>query len=117
MTLMPAMRLEKRAPEFQNKGRIKVGADADITSSARRRLLTAPRSKSHYSTPTEFASYSSMESVLRDGDLVGGVFPGRLRGGGESSSAISPNASRMLSSQTVVHGGSSSNHAWLNAEC
>lgn len=31
MTLMPAQRLEKRAPIFLNKGRIRVGADADIT--------------------------------------------------------------------------------------
>src|ERR1019366_3191493 len=31
MSLMPAQRLEKRAPAFKNKGRIRVGADADIT--------------------------------------------------------------------------------------
>jgi N-acyl-D-aspartate/D-glutamate deacylase len=31
MSLMPAQRLEKLAPVFKNKGRIKVGADADIT--------------------------------------------------------------------------------------
>jgi dihydroorotase len=31
MTLMPAQRLEQLAPAFRNKGRIKVGADADIT--------------------------------------------------------------------------------------
>src|SRR5712692_777422 len=31
MTLMPAQRLEKRAPMFRDKGRIRVGADADIT--------------------------------------------------------------------------------------
>jgi len=31
MTVMPAHRLERRAPMFKNKGRIKVGADADIT--------------------------------------------------------------------------------------
>jgi N-acyl-D-aspartate/D-glutamate deacylase len=31
MTLIPAQRLEKRAPIFRNKGRIRVGADADIT--------------------------------------------------------------------------------------
>ena len=31
MTLMPAQRLEKRAPTFKDKGRIRVGADADIT--------------------------------------------------------------------------------------
>ncbi len=31
LTLMPAQRLERRAPMFRTKGRIKVGADADIT--------------------------------------------------------------------------------------
>lgn len=31
MTLLPAKRLEKFAPIFRNKGRIQVGADADIT--------------------------------------------------------------------------------------
>jgi hypothetical protein len=31
MTLMPAQRLEVRAPAMRNKGRIRVGADADIT--------------------------------------------------------------------------------------
>ena len=31
MTLMPAQRLEKRAPIFKDKGRIRVGADADLT--------------------------------------------------------------------------------------
>src|SRR6202044_353015 len=31
MTLLPAQRLEKRAPAFRDKGRIRVGADADIT--------------------------------------------------------------------------------------
>ncbi|HEX9483442.1 MAG TPA: amidohydrolase family protein [Gemmatimonadaceae bacterium] len=31
MTLMPAQRLENLAPAFREKGRIKVGADADIT--------------------------------------------------------------------------------------
>jgi len=30
MTLMPAQRLERLAPAFQNKGRLRVGADADI---------------------------------------------------------------------------------------
>lgn len=31
MTLMPAQRLEARAPAMRNKGRLRVGADADIT--------------------------------------------------------------------------------------
>jgi N-acyl-D-aspartate/D-glutamate deacylase len=31
LTLMPAQRLEKRAPVFKDKGRVRVGADADLT--------------------------------------------------------------------------------------
>jgi N-acyl-D-aspartate/D-glutamate deacylase len=31
MTLMPAQRLEARVPEMKNKGRVRVGADADLT--------------------------------------------------------------------------------------
>ncbi len=31
MTLMPAQRLESYVPQMRNKGRIRVGADADIT--------------------------------------------------------------------------------------
>ena len=31
MTLMPAQRLERRAPSMKNKGRIRVGADADLS--------------------------------------------------------------------------------------
>jgi dihydroorotase len=30
MTLMPAQRLARLAPMFANKGRIRIGADADI---------------------------------------------------------------------------------------
>jgi len=31
MTIMPARRFEKRSPEFKRKGRVQVGADADLT--------------------------------------------------------------------------------------
>jgi len=31
MTIMPARRLEQRAPMVKKKGRISIGADADIT--------------------------------------------------------------------------------------
>jgi N-acyl-D-aspartate/D-glutamate deacylase len=30
MTIMPARRLEERVPAMRNKGRLKVGADADV---------------------------------------------------------------------------------------
>src|SRR6202795_4138389 len=39
MTLLPAQRLEKRAPAFRDKGRIRVGADADITVFDAQRII------------------------------------------------------------------------------
>src|SRR5258708_18335842 len=42
MTLMPAQRLEKRAPMFKNKGRIRVGEDADITISDADHVIDPP---------------------------------------------------------------------------
>jgi dihydroorotase len=41
MTLMPAQRLEQRAPAFKTKGRIKLGADADITVFDPNRVIDA----------------------------------------------------------------------------
>jgi len=78
MTLMPAMRLEKRAPEFQNKGRIKVGADADITVFSAEKIIDRATFEEplQYSDGIRFVLVNGVP-VLRDGDLVGGVFPGR----------------------------------------
>ena len=44
MTLMPAQRLEVVAPAMKNKGRVRVGADADLAISIRRRSPTARNS-------------------------------------------------------------------------
>lgn len=49
MTLMPAQRLEKRAPAFRNKGRIRVGADSDITVFDPATVIDKQRTKSRYS--------------------------------------------------------------------
>ena len=78
MTLMPAQRLEKHAPVFQNKGRIRAGADADIT-------VFNPATVTDKATYEEPLQYSEgIEFVLvngtfvvKDGKLVRGVFPGR----------------------------------------
>lgn len=78
MTLMPAQRLEKRAPVFKNKGRIKVGADADIT------IFDAARIKDRatYAQPTlpnegiEFVLVNGTP-VLRDGKILPNVLPGK----------------------------------------
>jgi N-acyl-D-aspartate/D-glutamate deacylase len=78
MTLMPAQRLEKRAPAFLNKGRIRVGADADITVFDAARILD----KATFEEPLQYSEGISFVlingvPVIRDGKLVEGVFPGR----------------------------------------
>jgi N-acyl-D-aspartate/D-glutamate deacylase len=78
MTLMPAQRLEKRAPAFKDKGRIRVGADADITVFDPGRIID----KATYDEPLQYSEgirfvLVNGVAVLKDGQLVEGVFPGR----------------------------------------
>src|SRR5437016_7246048 len=78
MTLMPAQRLEKRAPIFKGKGRIRVGADADITVFDAKRVID----KATYEQPLEYSEGIQFVlvngvPVVKDGQLVDGVFPGR----------------------------------------
>jgi dihydroorotase len=78
MTLMPAQRLEKRAPMFKNKGRIRVGADADITVFDPARIIDKATFEEplQYSEGIEFVLVNGV-AVLKGGQLVDGVFPGR----------------------------------------
>jgi N-acyl-D-aspartate/D-glutamate deacylase len=78
MTLMPAQRLEKRAPAFKDKGRIRIGADADIT------IFDPPRviDKATFDEPLQYSEgipFVLVNGVLvvKDGQLVSGVHPGR----------------------------------------
>ena len=78
MTLMPAQRLEKRAPVFSTKGRIRVGADADITVFDPARIID----KATYDDPLQYSEGIQFVlvngvPVVKDGQLVEGVFPGR----------------------------------------
>jgi dihydroorotase len=78
MTLMPAQRLEKRAPVFKNKGRIRVGADADITIFDPARVID----KATYDEPLQYSEgipfvLVNGVAVVKDGQLVDGVLPGR----------------------------------------
>jgi dihydroorotase len=78
MTLMPAQRLEKRAPVFKDKGRIQVGADADITIFDPARIID----KATYDDPlqpSEGIPFVLVHGVLvvKDSQLVQGVSPGR----------------------------------------
>lgn len=78
MTLMPAQRLEKRAPIFRNKGRIRVGADADITVFDPDKIID----KATYEEPLQYSQGIQFvlvngTLVVKDGKFVEGVFPGR----------------------------------------
>jgi N-acyl-D-aspartate/D-glutamate deacylase len=78
MTLMPAQRLEKRAPAFEKKGRIRVGADADITVFDANRVIDKATYEQplQYSEGIQFVVVNGVP-VLKDGQLVHGVLPGR----------------------------------------
>jgi N-acyl-D-aspartate/D-glutamate deacylase len=78
MTLMPARRLEKRAPMFKNKGRIRIGADADITIFDPDRVIDKATFDEplQYSEGIQFVLVNGVP-VVNDGQLVEGVFPGR----------------------------------------
>ena len=78
MTLMPAERLEKRAPMFKDKGRIRLGADADITVFDASRVIDKATFEEplQYSGGIQFVLVNGV-AVVRDGQLIDGVFPGR----------------------------------------
>jgi dihydroorotase len=78
MTLMPAQRLEKRAPDFKEKGRIRVGADADITVFDPNRVIDKATYENplQYSEGIQFVLVNGVP-VVKDGKVVEGVFPGR----------------------------------------
>jgi N-acyl-D-aspartate/D-glutamate deacylase len=80
MSLMPAQRLEKRAPAFANKGRIKIGADADLTVFDPNTVID----KATFEEPLQFSAGISDVlvngvPVILEGKTVEGVFPGRAQ--------------------------------------
>jgi N-acyl-D-aspartate/D-glutamate deacylase len=78
MTLLPAQLLETRAPAFKNKGRIRVGADADITVFDPTRVIDKATFEEplQYSEGIQFVLVNGV-SVIKDGQLVEGIYPGR----------------------------------------
>jgi N-acyl-D-glutamate deacylase len=77
MTLMPAQRLEASVPAMRNKGRIKVGADADLVAFGADRVID----KATFENPAQYSE--GIEHVMVDGvfvvsggSFVKGVYPG-----------------------------------------
>ena len=77
MTLMPAQRLEASVPAMRNKGRIKVGADADIVVFDPDKVIDKAtfENAAQYSEGIENVMVAGV-FVVRNGNFVNGVYPG-----------------------------------------
>jgi len=77
MTVMPADRLGVRAPEMQHKGRVRIGADADLTLFDPDRIIDKATFEEPLQT-SEGVKYLFVNGVLviKDGQLQTGVTPG-----------------------------------------
>ena len=78
MSLMPAQRLEGRVHAMRNKGRLRVGADADLVVFD----LSATRDAATYEQPVQYSEGMRQvlvngQFVVRDGKVVEGAVPGR----------------------------------------
>ena len=78
MTLMPAQRLERAVPALRAKGRVQVGADADLTVFDAARVID----RATYERPAQFSDgivhvLVNGTFVVRNEASVGGVNPGR----------------------------------------
>ena len=78
MTIMPAQRLERRVPSMQRKGRVQLGADADVTVFDPQRIAdqSTYEQAARSSTGIKYVLVNGV-AVVRDGRLVEGVAPGR----------------------------------------
>jgi len=78
MTLLPAQRLEARVPAMKQKGRLRVGADADITIFDAKQVMD----RSTYQEPSRAPIgiqhvIVNGVSVVANGGAVEGVAPGK----------------------------------------
>jgi N-acyl-D-aspartate/D-glutamate deacylase len=87
MTLMPAQRLENRVPAMKQKGRLRVGADADLTIFDADRVLDRSTYRDPATPPAGIRDVIvNGVPVVRDEQIVEGAAPGRSIGGPDSGS-------------------------------
>ena len=78
MTLMPAQRLERRVPAMRQKGRLSVGADADITIFDAARVLDRSTYREPALAPVGIQHVLvNGVSVVANGQAVEGIAPGK----------------------------------------
>ena len=88
MTLLPARHLERFAPQMADKGRVRAGADADLTLFDPDRIID----RATYDAPDQYSEgivhvLVGGIFVVRDGELVDGVTPGQAMRGRLSGDA------------------------------
>ena len=78
MTLLPARRLEAIAPGMKRKGRVQVGADADLTLFDPQRIVDNATygDSMRFSSGIEYVLVGGTP-IVRQGELVDDVFPGQ----------------------------------------
>ena len=78
VTLLPAERLESIAPQMRRKGRIQIGADADITVFSAERIIDTADFDGEltYSEGVQYVLVNG-EFVVWNGELVDGARPGQ----------------------------------------
>ena len=78
----PAKRLEKCAPTFRNKGRIKVGVDADLIVFDAGKIIdhSTFTNAAQYSRGIEYTLINGV-AVVKEGRFQKNIFPGRAARG------------------------------------